>query len=91
MSTWYVIYNYWWVVFMKDKFYVEYRDFGLSVFYFRKARGMTQEELSEKMDVNPETISRIENANTGISLDMLFKLSKALKVPLGELFTHAKL
>ena len=34
---------------------------------------------------------RIENANTGITLDMLFELSKAIKTPLSELFTHAKL
>jgi len=76
---------------MKDKFYLEYRDFGLSVNYYRKLRGLTQEQLAEKMDVNYETISRLENANTGISGDTLFALSKALNVSLGELFTHAKL
>ena len=76
---------------MKDKFYVEYRDLGISVAFFRKTRGFTQEQLAEKMDVNFETISRIENATTGMSLDMLFKLSKALNVSLSELFTHAKL
>ena len=43
------------------------------------------------MDINYETISRIENANTGISLDMLFELSKALNISLSELFFHAKL
>jgi len=76
---------------MKDQYYLEYRALGLSVFYFRKDKGMTQQELAEKMDVNFETISRIENANTGISADMLFKLSKALGVSLSELFSHAKL
>lgn len=43
------------------------------------------------MDISYETISRIENANTGMSLDMLFELSKAIKTPLSELFAHAKL
>ena len=76
---------------MKDKFYVQYRDLGLSACYFRKVRGLTQEQLAEKMDVNFETISRIENANTGISSDMLFELSAALNVSLAELFAHAKL
>jgi len=76
---------------MKNEYYVEYRDLGLSVCYFRKAKGMSQEQLAEKMEVHYETISRIENANTGISSDMLFALSKALNVSLGELFTHAKL
>ena len=76
---------------MKDKYYVEYLSLGLSVIYFRKAKGLTQQQLAEKMDVNGETISRIENANTGMSTDMLLSLSKALEVPLSELFAHAKL
>ena len=76
---------------MKDKYYVEYRNLGLSVFYFRKERGMTQQQLADKMDVNYETISRIENANTGISADMLFELSKALDTSLEDLFGHANL
>jgi len=76
---------------VKDKFYVEYRNLGYSVAYYRKTKGLTQEQLAEKMEVNYETIGRIENANTGMSLDMLFELSGALGVPLGELFAHAKL
>ena len=76
---------------MKDKFYVEYRNLGLSVAYFRKERALTQMQLAEIMGVNFETIGRIENANTGMSTDMLFELSKALKLPLSELFAHAKL
>jgi len=76
---------------MKDKYYKAYWELGLTISYFRKARGLTQSQLAEKMGVNDETISRIENANTGISSDMLFELSKALDVSLGELFTHARL
>ena len=74
---------------MKDKHYVEYRDLGLSISFFRRQVGMTQQQLADKMDVNYETISRIENANTGISMDMLLDLSKAMNVSLGEIFTHA--
>jgi len=76
---------------MKDKYYVEYRDLGLSVAYFRKTKGLTQQQLAEKMNVNYETISRIENANTGLSTDMLFELSKELGIPLSDLFAHARL
>ena len=70
---------------------MEYRSLGLSVAYFRKLQGMTQQQLADKMEVNYETISRIENANTGLTADMLFRLSKALHISLAELFTHAKL
>lgn len=76
---------------MKDKFYEEYRSLGISMSFFRRQKGLTQEQLAERMDISCETISRMENANTGISLDMLFSLSKALDVPLGDLFAHAGL
>jgi len=76
---------------MNDKYYVEYRKLGLSVAYFRKLNGLTHRDVADKMDVSYETISRIENANTGITLDMLLALSEAIKTPLSELFEHAKL
>lgn len=76
---------------MKDKYYIEYRNLGLSVAYFRKSNGLTQQNVADSINVSYETISRIENANTGISLDMLFELSKAINTPLSELFIHAKL
>lgn len=76
---------------MNDKYYEKYRNLGLSVSYFRKLNGLTQQNVADRMNVSYETISRIENANTGISLDMLFELSKAIDTPLSELFAHAKL
>ncbi len=76
---------------MNDKYYVEYRKLGLSVAYFRKLNGLTQRDVADKMDVSYETISRIENANTGITLDMLLALSATIKTPLSELFEHAGL
>jgi len=91
LSTWQGIYNGGRVIGMKDQYYVEYRDLGLSIAYFRKAKGLSQQQLAESMKVNAETVSRMENANTGITADTLFALSKALGTPLGTLFTHAKL
>ena len=76
---------------MNDKNYEKYRNLGLSVSYFRKLNGLTQQDVADTMNVSYETISRIENANTGISLDMLFELSVAIKTPLGKLFEHAQL
>lgn len=76
---------------MKDQFYVEYKNLGLSVAYFRKRSGLTQQQVADKIDVSYETISRIENANTGITLDMLLALSGAIGVPLSTLFAHADL
>ena len=66
-----------------------YKDLGFYILYFSKKRELTQRQ--DLIDVNYETISRIENANTGLSLDMLLKISKALDISLSELFAHAKL
>ena len=74
---------------MKEKFCNNYRNFGLTVSYFRKLRGLTQQNVADAMDVSYETISRIETGNTGLSMDMLYELSKALKTPLAVLFQHA--
>ena len=68
-----------------------YKDLGFYILYFRKKRELTQRQLADLIDVNYETISRIEIANTGLSLDMLLKISKALDISLSELFAHAKL
>ena len=59
-----------------------YKDLGFYILYFRKKRELTQRQLADLIDVNYETISRIENANTGLSL---------LDISLSELFAHAKL
>ena len=76
---------------MKDMFFEEYRNLGLSIAYFRRAKGITQQQLADLLDINCQTVSRMENANTGISADMLFALSKALDIKLGDSFAHANL
>lgn len=87
----YLFYNTYEVILLKDEYYIQYKNLGLSVAYFRKFHGLTQQNVADKMNVSYETRSRIENANTGITLDTLFELSKTIKTPLSELFTHAKL
>lgn len=78
------------VINMKDKFYEKYRNLGISITYFRRMQGLTQQTVADRMDISYETMSRIENANTGMSMDMMYELSEALKIPLSELFNHAK-
>lgn len=52
----------------------------------RKAVGLTQAQLAEKVDVQPETISRIETGSRSASLDLIANLSGALELGLHELF-----
>ncbi len=66
----------------KDK----YRALGLNIAYYRKARGLSQEQLAELADVSRTHMSRIETAECAVSLDVVFALCDALNVTPGQLF-----
>ena len=52
----------------------------------RRATGLTQAELAEKVGVQPETISRLETGKRRVSMEMLALLSGSLDIELHELF-----
>ena len=68
---------------MQEEFRGYYKMIGLKVAYYRKIRGMTQEQLAEQMGVGTSFIGQIEAVNIAkaISLDTLFRISKALDIP----------
>lgn len=68
---------------MKSVHVDRYRQIGLKIAYYRKLRGLTQEQLAEKVDLTPAFIGHLEapNVDKGISLDALFDISDALNVP----------
>ena len=68
---------------MIEEFAEYYQNIGLKISYFRKRRGLTQEQLAEKMEVATSFIGQIEapNIKKSISLDTLFRIAKALDVP----------
>ncbi len=51
----------------------------------RKERGLTQEELADKVGVSRQTVISIEKEVYQPSLELAFKLAKFLKVSLEEL------
>jgi transcriptional regulator with XRE-family HTH domain len=61
----------------------EYMQLGLKIAYYRKLRGLTQEQLAEKIDRAAAFIGHVEapNVNKAISLDTLFEIAKVLNVP----------
>jgi len=59
---------------------------GLRIASQRKAVGLTQAELAEKVDVQPETINRLENGNRTASLALIALLADALELELHEMF-----
>lgn len=66
----------------KDK----YRLLGLNVAYYRKLNGYTQEALAEKLDVDRTTVSKIELATSGVSVDLIFDIADLFEIPVEKLF-----
>lgn len=60
--------------------------FGKRVADIRRAKGLTQEQLAERMDVTPLSIGFIEQGRRWPRLMTLQKLAKCLNVPVAELF-----
>ena len=68
---------------MKESYQSEYRQLGLKIAYYRKLRGLTQEELAERIERTPAFIGHVEapNLNKAVSLDTLFAIAEVLEVP----------
>ena len=52
----------------------------------RFKKGMTQEKLSERMEINSKYLSSIERGKENPTLHTLIKLAESLGVHLGEIF-----
>jgi transcriptional regulator with XRE-family HTH domain len=59
--------------------------FGLNVRKQREARGLTQEALAEKADLDQTYVSGIERGVRNPSILSIAKIAKALGVPLSQL------
>lgn len=68
---------------MKASHFDKYKQIGLKIAYYRKFRGLTQEELAEQVGLTPAFIGHVEAPNIAkaISLDTLFDIAEVLDVP----------
>ena len=68
---------------MREEFREKFRVLGLKIAYYRKLRGLTQEQLAERVERTPAFIGHIEapNINKAVSLDTLFDIASVLDVP----------
>ena len=68
---------------MKPAHIDKYRQLGLKISYYRKLRGLTQEQLAEEIGLSPAIIGHVEapNIDKAISLDTLFDIADVLNVP----------
>ena len=61
---------------------------GQIIKYFRKAKKLTQEQLAEIVNMEPNSISIIESGRNFPTLNSLEKIAKALDVELNILFRY---
>ena len=56
---------------------------GIKIGYYRKLKGITQEQLAEMVEKNTSFIGAIEapNVQRTLSLDTLFDIAKVLEIP----------
>lgn len=59
---------------------MDYYELGQRIRKFRKARGLSQEQLAEKIGISSTHMSHIETANTKLSLPVLIDIAEALEV-----------
>ena len=61
---------------------------GITIAYYRKARGLTQLELAENVHISRTHMSNIEapNVKTTLSLGTLLDIADALDVDIKDLF-----
>lgn len=67
---------------MKLKYADKYRKIGLKVSYYRKAAGITQEQLAEKINKATSYVGALEapNVDKALSFDAFFDIAEALDV-----------
>jgi len=60
--------------------------FGEKIREVRKQKKLTQEELADKANLHPTYIGQIERGRRNPSLENIYKIQRALKVDIGEIF-----
>ena len=71
---------------MKREHFEEYKKLGLNIAYYRKSQGLSQMQLADKIDISRTHMSRIENNDCAVSLDVIFSIAKILDIPVSKLF-----
>ena len=60
--------------------YINQKEIGQRIRVLRKEKRLSQLELANKLNINVDHLSRIENGNKGMSLDLLTEFSKYFSV-----------
>ena len=75
---------------MRTHQFEKYKHLGLNISYYRKEKGLSQNQLSELVNISRTHMSRIETADCAVSLDVIFDICDALDLPPSKLFDFRK-
>ena len=64
---------------------------GKKIRQLRIERGLSQEELSEKIDISPRHMCTIENGNSFPSIETFIKIAQILEIDINEFFNLTKI
>jgi transcriptional regulator with XRE-family HTH domain len=64
---------------------------GQRIAEIRNKRGMTQDQLAEKMEISPKYLSSIERGKENPTLNTLINLAQSLNVDLGAIFSFIQI
>lgn len=70
---------------MKNKHELELKRLGARIQQCRKAHGLTQEDVADRMGCSLTYISKLENGKASCNLDRLFELSNLLQCDAADL------
>lgn len=75
---------------MASKYSHRYKKIGQLIQYYRKQKGLTQEELADKISISKSYLTKIEapNCDKSFSLEVLFEIADALEMPVNELLDN---
>ena len=63
---------------------------GLNLKKHRLEKGLTQENLAEKVGIHPTYVGKLESGKNNPSTKMLYKITRALGIKLSDLFDFDK-
>ena len=63
---------------------------GRQIQIARKRKGLTQEEVAERIGITPKYLSSIERGQANPTLDLIMNLAESIKVPVGDFFDVAE-
>lgn len=72
---------------MPSKYANKYKKIGQRIKYYRMKKGLTQEQLADKIAISKSYLTKIEapNCDKSFSLEVLFDISEALQIPISYL------